>query len=96
MTVVDHGPEFLDLWMKVVSSHVRDQRISTILELGCGTGRFSEGLPLTLWEKSDVRHRPRGNRSFDQETISCGTNCSTASLRPIDGIAVGRSEFAGH
>jgi ubiquinone/menaquinone biosynthesis C-methylase UbiE len=40
----DHGPEFLDLWMNVVSSHVRDQRIKTILDLGCGTGRFSEAL----------------------------------------------------
>jgi ubiquinone/menaquinone biosynthesis C-methylase UbiE len=40
----DHGPEFLDLWMNVVSSHVRDQRLKTILDLGCGTGRFSEAL----------------------------------------------------
>src|SRR2546423_7261770 len=40
----DHGPEFLDLWMNIVSSHVADQRIKTILDLGCGTGRFSEAL----------------------------------------------------
>lgn len=40
----DHGPEFLDLWMNVVSSHVRDQRTKRILDLGCGTGRFSEAL----------------------------------------------------
>jgi ubiquinone/menaquinone biosynthesis C-methylase UbiE len=40
----DHGPEVLDLWMNVVSSHVKDQRIQTILDLGCGTGRFSEAL----------------------------------------------------
>src|ERR1044071_8433796 len=40
----DHGPEFLNLWMNVVSSHVRDQCIKTILDLGCGTGRFSEAL----------------------------------------------------
>src|SRR5437899_416111 len=40
----DHGPEFLDLWMNVVSSHVKDQRIKTIMDLGCGTGRFSEAL----------------------------------------------------
>jgi ubiquinone/menaquinone biosynthesis C-methylase UbiE len=42
----DHGPEFLDLWMNVVSSHVKDQRIKTILDLGCGTGRFSEALAI--------------------------------------------------
>ena len=40
----DHGPEVLDLWMNVVSSHVEGQRINTILDLGCGTGRFSEAL----------------------------------------------------
>ena len=40
----DHGPEFLDLWMNVVSSHVKNQRTETILDLGCGTGRFSEAL----------------------------------------------------
>lgn len=40
----DHGPEFLDLWMNVVSSHVEDQTIKAILDLGCGTGRFSEAL----------------------------------------------------
>jgi len=42
----DHGPEVLDLWMNVVSSHVEGQRIKTILDLGCGTGRFSEALAL--------------------------------------------------
>src|SRR5438093_4816369 len=40
----DHGPEFVNLWMNVVSSHVKDQRIKMILDLGCGTGRFSEAL----------------------------------------------------
>jgi len=42
----DHGPEFLDLWMNVVSSHVKNQRTRTILDLGCGTGRFSEALAI--------------------------------------------------
>ena len=40
----DHGAEVLRLWMNVVSSHVEEQRINTILDLGCGTGRFSEAL----------------------------------------------------
>ena len=40
----DHGPEVLELWMNVVSSSVREQAIKNILDLGCGTGRFSEAL----------------------------------------------------
>ena len=40
----DHGPEVLTLWMNVVSSHVGDHHLKTILDLGCGTGRFSEAL----------------------------------------------------
>jgi ubiquinone/menaquinone biosynthesis C-methylase UbiE len=40
----DHGPEFLHLWMSIIESHVDRESINTILDLGCGTGRFSEGL----------------------------------------------------
>jgi ubiquinone/menaquinone biosynthesis C-methylase UbiE len=40
----NHGPEVLNFWMDLVSSHVEGQRIRTILDLGCGTGRFSEAL----------------------------------------------------
>ena len=40
----DHGPQFLDLWMNVVATHVKNQRPKRILDLGCGTGRFSEAL----------------------------------------------------
>jgi ubiquinone/menaquinone biosynthesis C-methylase UbiE len=40
----DHGPEVLDLWMRTVAEHVGGHAIARILDLGCGTGRFSEGL----------------------------------------------------
>ena len=40
----DHGPEVLQLWMNVVASCVGKQRLTTIVDLGCGTGRFTEGL----------------------------------------------------
>jgi ubiquinone/menaquinone biosynthesis C-methylase UbiE len=40
----DHGPEVLGLWMNLVSSYVEKRSIKTILDLGCGTGRFSEAL----------------------------------------------------
>jgi ubiquinone/menaquinone biosynthesis C-methylase UbiE len=39
----DHGPEMLALWMDAVSAHV-DQTSQRILDLGCGTGRFSDSL----------------------------------------------------
>ena len=40
----DHGPEALALWMSVIESRVRGRAIHRILDLGCGTGRFSQGL----------------------------------------------------
>jgi ubiquinone/menaquinone biosynthesis C-methylase UbiE len=40
----DHGPEFSEFWMNVVASHVGERQIDTILDLGCGTGRFSQSL----------------------------------------------------
>ena len=40
----DHGPEVLNLWMSVVSFYAQDQQVKTILDLGCGTGRFTEAL----------------------------------------------------
>ena len=40
----DHGPEVLRLWMDVVSTHVGGRRVGSVLDLGCGTGRFSEAL----------------------------------------------------
>ena len=40
----DHGPEVIDLWMRTIAAHVDDRSITHILDLGCGTGRFSEAL----------------------------------------------------
>ena len=39
-----HGPEVLDLWMNTIASHLDGQVPKTILDLGCGTGRFSNAL----------------------------------------------------
>ena len=40
----DHGPEVINLWMRTIAAHVDDRSITRILDLGCGTGRFSEAL----------------------------------------------------
>jgi ubiquinone/menaquinone biosynthesis C-methylase UbiE len=40
----DHGPEVLDLWMRTVADYVDDRAIARVLDLGCGTGRFSQAL----------------------------------------------------
>src|SRR5207247_7220831 len=40
----DHGPEFLDLWMHALDPHFKALSVASILDLGCGTGRFSEAL----------------------------------------------------
>ena len=40
----DHGPEVLDLWMNTIASHVDAASVRAILDLGCGTGRFSKAL----------------------------------------------------
>lgn len=40
----DHGPEFIDLWMHALEPYFRGLDVARILDLGCGTGRFSEAL----------------------------------------------------
>ena len=40
----DHGPEVLKLWMEVIAADVGERKLTQILDLGCGTGRFTEAL----------------------------------------------------
>ena len=40
----DHGPEVLRLWMNAISERIGGRHPRVILDLGCGTGRFSQGL----------------------------------------------------
>jgi ubiquinone/menaquinone biosynthesis C-methylase UbiE len=39
-----HGQDVIDLWMRTIGSHVPREGVSRILDLGCGTGRFSNAL----------------------------------------------------
>jgi len=36
------SPEVLQLWMTTLSNHIKTKAIRLILNLGCGTGRFSQ------------------------------------------------------
>jgi ubiquinone/menaquinone biosynthesis C-methylase UbiE len=40
----DHGPEFLRRWMRALEVHIGHRRVGRMLDLGCGTGRFSDAL----------------------------------------------------
>lgn len=42
----DHGPEVLNLWMNAIQAHLEGEAITRILDLGCGTGRFSGALAI--------------------------------------------------
>jgi ubiquinone/menaquinone biosynthesis C-methylase UbiE len=44
----DHGAAFLEQWMGVVSNRVDPEGVHDILDLGCGTGRFSDALADTF------------------------------------------------
>jgi ubiquinone/menaquinone biosynthesis C-methylase UbiE len=40
----DLAPDVLDIWMRALEVHVQGATITRILDLGCGTGRFTEPL----------------------------------------------------
>lgn len=40
----DHGGAFLDQWMRVIATHLEDRPVTRVLDLGCGTGRFTAPL----------------------------------------------------
>lgn len=40
----DHGPENLALWMREIVARLEGRAVGRVLDLGCGTGRFSGAL----------------------------------------------------
>src|SRR5688572_29233934 len=40
----DHGPEVLGLYMTAMAAHLAEAPPASILDLGCGTGRFTDAL----------------------------------------------------
>ena len=47
-----YDPEILQQWLKLLSDHVPKDGISRIIDLGCGTGRFTE--PLSVHFEAEV------------------------------------------
>jgi ubiquinone/menaquinone biosynthesis C-methylase UbiE len=61
-----HGPEFLDLWMQTVERYLASRRPSNIVDLGCGTGRFSGAL--ATWFGTTVIGVDPSRKMLDQAT----------------------------
>jgi ubiquinone/menaquinone biosynthesis C-methylase UbiE len=76
----DHGPDFLRQWMDEVAAHLGPGRIHAILDLGCGTGRFSEGLAarfeanvVGIDPSSKMLLEARRNLKHSRVFYSCGS-----------------------
>ncbi len=59
-----HGPEVVDLWMQTVERYSGSLPLSTILDLGCGTGRFSDAL--ATWFRATVIGVDPSRKMLDQ------------------------------
>lgn len=47
-----YSPDILQLWLDLISAYVPKDGVSRIIDLGCGTGRYSE--PLSVHFLADV------------------------------------------
>jgi ubiquinone/menaquinone biosynthesis C-methylase UbiE len=87
----DHGPEVLELWMNVVASRVGKQRLNTILDLGCGTGRFSESLA-ARFDTEVVGIDPsekmldQARRKLSDQRVRYQSGCAEAIPLPDDSV----------
>lgn len=88
----EHGPKFLDLWMRTVEAAVRGRTlISSILDLGCGTGRFSGELAehfgasvIGVDPSERMLEQARAKRRSPEESYEIGT----AEAIPIPNASV--------
>ncbi len=79
-----YSPEILQLWLDLLSTYVPKDGVSRIIDLGCGTGRYSE--PLSVHFRADVigidpsekmleEARKKGSRSTVIFKQASGENC---------------------
>ena len=76
----DHGPKVVTLWMSVIESHVDGGSVSTILDLGCGTWRFSEGLAGRCVESQIVTQTIAPSWAAYADKLSAGGDSVLARL----------------
>lgn len=76
----DHGPVFRNQWMEAMARHVDRGSIRTILDLGCGTGRFSQGLAqrfdcdvVGVDPSIKMLHEARAALQYDRVRYACGS-----------------------
>ena len=94
----DHGPEVLNLWMSVIESRVEVRSVRTILDLGCGTGRFSECLAsrfgacvvgvdpsAKMLEQARQKQQDAFAKSHYPQGAQLCSKCSTAAVVMMDG-----------
>lgn len=87
----EHGPEIHKLWMNVVASYLTGQAIKTILDLGCGTGRFTEDL--AVWFNAEVvgidpsqKMLEQAQRKRTDRRVRYESGCGEAIPLPNDSI----------
>src|SRR5687767_10228261 len=59
-----HSPEVTNLWLRTVARFIQSEPVCCILDLGCGTGRFSG--PLAKYFASAVVGIDPSQRMLDQ------------------------------
>lgn len=75
-----HGPEVLALWMDRVAVCLGERRVKTILDLGCGTGRFADALAsrfaatvIGVDPSKKMLAQARGKRTHGTVRYVCGS-----------------------
>jgi ubiquinone/menaquinone biosynthesis C-methylase UbiE len=87
----DHGPEVTQLWMDFLASCVGKQRLNTILDLGCGTGRFSEALAAhfdaqVIGVDPSKKMLDQARRKLQDQRVRYEPGCGEAIPLPDDSV----------
>jgi ubiquinone/menaquinone biosynthesis C-methylase UbiE len=85
------APAVLQLWMDVVAAHVDAGQVRSILDLGCGTGRFSGALSGRFGADVigiDPSRKMLGEARRNQDRSRVFYACGSAEALPLDANSV--------